>query len=65
MPKMKTKRSAAKRFTVTSGGKVRRNKAYHSHELSKMGQKARKLAGTTVVSDADAPRIKRMLPYSG
>ncbi len=65
MPKMKTKSSAAKRFTVTSNGKIKRNKAYHSHELSKMGQKAGRLAGTTLVSDADAPRIKRMLPYSG
>ena len=64
MPKMKTKRSAAKRFTVTSNGKIRRNKAFHNHELSKMGQKASNLAGTTNVSDADKPRILRMLPYN-
>ncbi|MBA44273.1 MAG: 50S ribosomal protein L35 [Magnetococcales bacterium] len=64
MPKMKTKRSAAKRFKVTPNGKIKRAQAYHSHELSKMGQKAGSLAGTTLVSDADAPRIKRMLPYA-
>ena len=63
MPKMKTKRSAAKRFKITSNGKIKRNYAFHNHELSKMGQKASNLAGTTTVSDADAPRIKRMLPY--
>lgn len=64
MPKMKTKRSAAKRFRVTPNGKIKRAQAFHNHELSKMGQKAGNLAGTTTVSDADAPRIKRMLPYS-
>ncbi len=64
MPKMKTKRSAAKRFTATGSGKLKRAKAYHKHELSKMGPKrAGNLATTTLVSEADAPRIRRMLPY--
>ena len=63
MPKMKTKRSAAKRFKITSNGKIKRNKAFHNHELSKMGQKAGNLQGTTTVSAADKPRIIRMLPY--
>lgn len=64
MPKMKTKRSAAKRFSATGSGKIKRGQAYHNHELSKMGSKrAGSLAGTALVSEADAPRIRRMLPY--
>lgn len=64
MPKMKTKRSAAKRFKLTGGGKFKRGKAYHSHELSKMGQKAGSLAGTAIVDKSDEGRIKLMLPYA-
>lgn len=64
MPKMKTKRAAAKRFKLTGSGKIKRNQAYHKHELSKMGQKAGQLAGTTLVSEADAPRIMRLMPYA-
>ena len=64
MPKMKTKRSAAKRFSKTGSGKIKRAQAFHNHELSKMGPKrAGNLAGTTTVSEHDAPRIRRMLPY--
>lgn len=64
MPKMKTKRSAAKRFKLTATGRLKRAKAYHGHELSKMGQKAKNLQGTTTVSAADEPRIKKLLPYA-
>ncbi len=64
MPKMKTKRSAAKRFKKTASGKFKRNKAYHSHELSKMGSNAYGLAKTTMVSDADTKAVRRMLPYA-
>ena len=35
MPKMKTRRSAAKRFSVTGSGKIKRNKAFRSHILEK------------------------------
>ena len=35
MPKMKTKRGAAKRFKVTAGGKIKRKKAYKNHILTK------------------------------
>lgn len=64
MPKMKTKRSAAKRFKVTATGRLKRGKAYHSHELSKAGQKSGKKAGTTMVHVADEPRMKSLLPYA-
>ncbi|MEF9864510.1 MAG: 50S ribosomal protein L35, partial [Christensenellaceae bacterium] len=35
MPKMKTHRGAAKRFSVTKSGRVKRSKAYKSHILNK------------------------------
>ncbi len=66
MPKMKIKshRGAAKRFKKTGTGKFVRAKAFKRHILtSKPTRRKRHLRGTEVVSDADAPRLKRMLPY--
>jgi large subunit ribosomal protein L35 len=62
MPKMKTKRSAAKRFKLTASGKIKRNKAYHSHELSKLASgKSNDMAKTTLVSKADTKAVLRLL----
>jgi large subunit ribosomal protein L35 len=62
MPKMKTNRSAAKRFTRTGSGKYKRNKAYRSHILTKKSPKRkRQLRKTTLVSKADVKRVKRLL----
>jgi len=62
MPKQKTNRSAAKRFTKTGSGKFRRNKAYHSHILTKKSPKRkRNLRKKTLVSKADEKRVKRLL----
>ena len=64
MPKMKTKRGAAKRFKKTSTGKIKRNKAFKTHILTKMSPKRkRNLRKSTLVSDADLPQVERMLPY--
>ena len=46
MPKIKTNRSAAKRFRATGGGKVRRHKAYASHMLSGFVSNSRNRAGS-------------------
>ena len=63
--KMKTKKGAAKRFwKVTARGKILRGKQGHGHFLSKMGQKARKLAGTALVDDSNYAMVVDMLPYS-
>jgi large subunit ribosomal protein L35 len=64
MTKLKTKRSAAKRFRFTGTGKVKRNHAYHRHQLTHKA-KGVKVAqrGTAIVADADVKMIKRMLPY--
>ena len=62
MPKMKTNRSAAKRFKLTSGGKVRRMRAYKSHILTKMtAKRKRRLRKSTICAPGDAHRMKRLL----
>ena len=62
MPKMKTHRGAAKRFKVTSKGRVKRGHAMHSHILTKKSPKRkRNLRGTTVMAKADEARVRRML----
>ena len=64
MPKLKTHRGAAKRFKKTGTGKFTRTKAFKRHILtSKIIHSKRHMRGTVEVSPADAPRIKRMLPY--
>ena len=64
MPKLKTHRGAAKRFGATGTGKLRRSKAFKQHILtSKTAKRRRGLRGTTMVADADTPRLKRMIPY--
>ena len=64
MPKMKTHRGAAKRFKTTASGKVVRSQSLKQHILtSKTAKRRRGLRGTTSVDEADAPRLKRMIPY--
>ena len=63
MPKQKTHRGAAKRFHRTASGKIKRNKAYKSHILTKKNSKRkRQLDMPTLVSSADRRRVERMLP---
>lgn len=62
MPKMKTNRSAAKRFKKTASGKIRRQKANKSHILTKKRRKRkRKLRKPALVSKADEKRVRRLL----
>jgi large subunit ribosomal protein L35 len=64
MPKLKTHRGAAKRFKKTGTGKIKRSKAYLRHILTSKAKKRKKQLGTaTLVSDADARKLKRMIPY--
>ncbi|MBM3325270.1 MAG: 50S ribosomal protein L35 [Calditrichaeota bacterium] len=63
MPKMKTKRSAAKRFSRTGSGKLKRNRAYKSHLLTKKNRKRkRRLAKGTLVDASNVRQVQRMLP---
>ena len=65
MPKMKTKKSAAKRFRVRPGGTVKRGQAYKRHILTKKSTKRKRhLRGTTAVNPSDQRAIKAMLPYA-
>ena len=64
MPKMKTHRREAKRFKKTGTGKIKRNKAYRRHILTKKSPKTkRSLRKAAIASDANAKVIKKLLPY--
>ncbi len=64
MPKLKTKRSAAKRFTKTGKGKFRFNKEGRSHILTKKTTKRKRhLRARTVIDDSMVKSLKRMMPY--
>ena len=62
MPKMKSNRSARKRFQLTATGKVRRNRAFVRHLLThKTRERKRRLRHSNLAASADVKRIKRML----
>jgi large subunit ribosomal protein L35 len=64
MPKLKTHRGAAKRFAVTSKGKIKRSKAYASHILTKKTTKRKRaLRKSALVASANFREIKRLIPY--
>ena len=64
MPKMKTNRSAAKRFKKTGTGKIVRNKAYKRHILTKKSTKNKRNLRQDVVVDAtNMSNMKKILPY--
>ncbi|MGB3572636.1 MAG: 50S ribosomal protein L35 [Phormidesmis sp.] len=64
MPKLKTRRSAAKRFRRSGSGKIMRRKAFKNHLLERKDQdRKRKLSKMTTVHEADAPNVALMMPY--
>ena len=64
MPKLKTKRAAAKRFQKTGTGKLKRMKAFKSHILTKKSTKRkRNLRQSTITDATNAPNMKKILPY--
>ena len=64
MPKLKTKRGAAKRLSATGTGKLRRAKGWKSHLLEwKPPKRKRHLRKGTQISPADQKRIRRLVPY--
>ncbi|MBE0593345.1 MAG: 50S ribosomal protein L35 [Gemmatimonadales bacterium] len=65
MPKMKTKRGAAKRFKIRAGGTVKRGQAFKRHILTKKTTKnKRQLRGAVNVHPSDVPSIRAMMPYA-
>ena len=64
MPKMKTKQAAAKRFTMTASGKLKRGVAGKRHRLISHNAKyIRTNRGTSVLADADVAHVKAWAPY--
>jgi large subunit ribosomal protein L35 len=64
MPKMKTKKAAAKRFKVRGSGSLKRSQAFKRHILTKRTTKnKRQLRGTTGVDSTNAASVRAMLPY--
>ncbi|KPF70371.1 50S ribosomal protein L35 [Piscinibacterium candidicorallinum] len=65
MPKMKTKKSAAKRLKVRPGGTVKRGQAFKRHILTKKTTKnKRQLRGTLNVDATNMGHVHAMLPYA-
>ena len=65
MPKLKTHRGAAKRFSLTKSGKIKRSKAYKRHILSKKSTKRlRGLRQTGYIADVEEKNIRVLLPYA-
>lgn len=65
MPKIKTNRTASKKFRITGKGKVKRSQAFMSHNTAKKSPKrVRNLRKMTYVDPADVPAVKAMLPNS-
>ena len=66
MPKMKTKKSAAKRFKVRASGGIKRSRANLRHILTKKSTKRKRhLRGTTGVHESNMVAVRAMMPYAG
>ena len=64
MPKMKTKRGAAKRLRKTKSGKLKRAGAWKQHKLEgKPPRRRRRLRKSALVSKADEKRLRVLVPY--
>lgn len=65
MPKMKTKSSAKKRFTVRAGGTIKRGQAFKRHILTKKTTKnKRQLRGMAGINERDVASVRAMMPYA-
>lgn len=65
MPKIKTRKSAAKRYSLTAGGKVKYKKQGLRHILTKKSRKRkRKLRQGATLSAAEEKRARQLIPYA-
>ena len=65
MPKMKTNRGAAKRFSKSASGGFKRSQAHRRHILTKKPTKRKRhLRSAAAINKADVASVKQMLPYS-
>jgi len=64
MPKMKTKRGAAKRLKTTASGQLKRAGGWKQHKLEKKQPgRRRRLRQSKLIAKADAPRMRSLVPY--
>jgi len=64
MPKMKTHRGAAKRFTVTGTGRIKRSNANTSHILTpKTTKRKRQLRKSVILDKANEKSMRKLIPY--
>ena len=64
MPKMKTKRAAAKRLRKTAKGHLKRARAWKQHKLEGKEPKRRsRLRKAQLIAKVDEPRLKAIVPY--
>jgi large subunit ribosomal protein L35 len=64
MPKLKTHRGAAKRFSLTGTGKIKRSRANTSHILTpKTTKRKRQLRKAVLIDAAFEKHVKRLIPY--
>lgn len=65
MPKLKTHSGAKKRFKISKGGKIKMNHANRRHILTKKSSKRKRiLRKSPFASDANAPVIRKLIPYA-
>ncbi len=65
MPKIKTCKGAAKRFSTTATGKIKRKKAFLSHILTKKNSKRKRaLRQATQLDKVNVKGVKRLIPYA-
>ena len=65
MPKLKTRKAAAKRFKATGTGKFLRRRAFHNHLLDHKSPKLKRHLKTKAVVDrTDEERVSLMMPYA-
>jgi len=64
MPKLKSRKAAAKRFRASGSGKIMRRSTFRNHLLEhKSAARKRRLAGDKVVNERDEANVHLMLPY--
>jgi len=61
---MKTHRGAAKRFSVTGTGKIKRSKANTSHILTpKTTKRKRNLRKSAILDHTNEKAMRKLIPY--
>ena len=64
MPKLKTRKAAAKRYKFTGNGNIVRRHAFKGHLLMKKSNKQkRKLSQVVCVNCRDQRAVRLMIPY--